>query len=181
MRASLLAAREFYERLVHWDVSCRANGHDPSFRFVPITAMPPDTNVLCFLVVEKENPIVSRTNALNRWLYERFTIDAEHGDEHYSYAQPFFLSHTEIALPAYPVDAMAALLERAGLSRQEYLADGLFLLRATVMSPYHVMAAETGHKQSLLADFVESLAHKVELGLAALQDLSRIPTSRMIP
>ena len=41
-------------------------------------------------------------------------------------------------------------------------------MRATVMSPYHVMAAETGHKQALLAEFLELLAHKVELGLAAL-------------
>jgi glutamate/tyrosine decarboxylase-like PLP-dependent enzyme len=174
VRASLLAARELYERLVHWDVSCRANGHDPSFRFIPITGMPPDMNVLCFLAVEKENPTVSRTNALNRWIYERFTIDAEHGDGNYSYSQPFFLSRTEIAPPAYSVDAMATLLERAGLKQDEYLAEGLFLLRATVMSHYHVMAAETGHKQALLADFIELLANKVELGLAALAVQSRM-------
>ena len=54
------------ERLVHWDVSCRANGHDPVFRFVPITGMPPDMNVVCFVAVEKENPTVKSTNALNR-------------------------------------------------------------------------------------------------------------------
>jgi hypothetical protein len=131
--------------------------------------MPPDMNVLCFLAVEKEDPTVSRTNALNRWVYERFTIDAEHGDGNYSYSQPFFLSRTEIAPPAYSVDAMATLLERAGLKKDEYMADGLFLLRATVVSHYHVMAAETGHKQALLADFVELLANKVELGLGAIQ------------
>ena len=172
IRASLLAARELYERLVHWDVSSRANGDEPAFRFVPITGMPPDMNVLCFAAVEKHNPTVKRTNALNRWLYQRFTIDAEHGDEHYSYSQPFFLSHTEIAPPAYPTEAMAPLLDRAGLDAQGYAAEGLFLLRATVMSHYHVMAAETGHKQALLADFVELLAHKAELGLAAISQLS---------
>jgi hypothetical protein len=152
---------------VHWDVSCRANGHDPAFRFVPITGMPPDTNVLCFVAVEKQNATVRRTNTLNRWIYERFTIDAEHGDEHYSYSQPFFLSRTEISPPAYSVEAMATLLKRAGLQEEEYTTDGLFLLRATVMSHYHVMAAETGHKQALLADFVELLAQKADLGLAA--------------
>ncbi len=168
IRASLLAARELYERLVHWDVCCRANGEYPPFRFVPITGMPPDTNVLCFLAVEKNKPTVSRTNALNRWIYERFTIDAEHGDEHYSYSQPFFLSHTEISHQAYPVRAMASLLERAGLQQEEYVAEGLFLLRATVMSHYHVMAAETGHRQTLLEEFVELLAQKVQLGLVTL-------------
>ncbi|MEO8026112.1 MAG: pyridoxal-dependent decarboxylase [Bryobacteraceae bacterium] len=169
IRASLLAARELYERLVHWDVSCRANGPEPAFRFVPITEMPPDMNVVCFLAVEKNNPTLTRTNALNRWLYERFTIDAEHGDEHYSYSQPFFLSHTEIAPPAYSTEAMATLLARAGLNAADFGAEGLFLLRATVMSHYHVMAAETGHKQALLADFMEVLAQKVDAGIAALE------------
>jgi hypothetical protein len=72
---------------------------------------------------------------------------------------------------------MATLLERAGLKQDQYLAEGLFLLRATVMSHYHVMAAETGHKQALLADFVELLANKVELGLAALAVQSRMNPS----
>ncbi len=168
IRASLLAARELYERLVHWDVGCRANGEEPSFRFVPITGMPPDMNVVCFLAVEKQNPSVKRANELNRWIYDRFTIDAGHGEGHYSYSQPFFLSRTEIFPPAYPADAMAPLLERAGLDAGEYATEGLFLLRATVMSHYHVMAAETGRKQALLADFVELLAQKVDVGLAAL-------------
>ena len=35
------------------------------------------------------------------------------------------------------------------------------------MSHYHVMAAETGHKQALLAEFVELLALKAEQGIAA--------------
>lgn len=168
IRASLLAARELYERLVHWDTGCRANGEDPSFRFVPITGMPPDMNVVCFLAVEKGNPSVKRANELNRWIYERFTIDTAHGEGHYSYSQPFFLSRTEIFPPAYPAGAMIPLLERAGLDPQQYAAEGLFLLRATVMSPYHVIAAETGRKQALLADLVELLAQKVDLGLAAL-------------
>ena len=63
---------------------------------------------------------------------------------------------------------MADLLSRAGLSASQYEAEGLFLLRATVMSHYHVMAAETGHKQELLAEFLEVLAQKVELGMLTL-------------
>jgi hypothetical protein len=155
IRASLLAARELYERLVHFGAACRANGEEPGFRFVPITGMPPDMNVVCFLAVKKGDASIQRANELNRRVYERFTIDPGQG---YSYSQPFFVSRTEIFPPAYPSNAMAPLLERAGLDAAEYEKEGLFLLRATVMSHYHVMAAETGRSQALLADFVELLA-----------------------
>ena len=155
IRASLLAARELYERLVHFEVACRANGEEPGFRFIPITGMPPDMNVVCFLAVKKGDASVKNANELNRRVYERFTIDPHKG---YSYSQAFFVSRTEIFPPAYPSNAMASLLERAGLDAAEYENEGLFLLRATVMSHYHVMAAETGRSQALLADFVELLA-----------------------
>ena len=55
---------------------------------------------------------------------------------------------------------MSELLERAGIDPGEYRRDELFVLRATVMSPYHLPAAETGHRQALLAEFVEKLAAK---------------------
>ncbi|MDE3195211.1 MAG: hypothetical protein KGN84_02630 [Acidobacteriota bacterium] len=168
IRASLLGAREFYERLIHWELSSLVNGEPARARFVPLTSMAPDLNVVCFIAVENEAPDLKRTNALNRWLYRRFTIDAEHGDRHYSYSQPFFLSHTECGEPEYPERSMADLLQRAGLNPKDYVEQGLFVLRATVMSPYHVMAAETGHRQSLLAEFVEALAACAEEGISAI-------------
>lgn len=162
IRASLLGAREFYERLVHWEVSCHVNGQETKARFVPLTAMPPDMNVVCFIAAAKHAPDLAQTNALNRRVYRNFTIDAEHGDQHYSYAQPFFLSRTECRMPEYPAAAMADLFHRAGVTADDYAEQGLFVLRATVMSTYHVMAAETGHSQFLLAEFVEVLASFVE-------------------
>jgi glutamate/tyrosine decarboxylase-like PLP-dependent enzyme len=169
LRASLLTARELYERLVHWDVACRVNGESPNFRFVPLTAMPPDTNIVCFVVVENHPRPLTRTNALNRWIYDCFTIDAEHERAQYSYSQPFFLSHTHFRPSSYPLEPMAELLERAGIPAGEYEREGLFVLRATLMSPYHVLAAETGHKQSLLAEFMEVLSNKVEEGIRRLE------------
>jgi hypothetical protein len=61
---------------------------------------------------------------------------------------------------------VASLLERAEVDPSDYPKHGIFVLRATVMSPYIVLAAETGHKQDLLADFVEALARTAEAALA---------------
>jgi len=47
-------------------------------------------------------------------------------------------------------DPTAALLGRAELDAAEYRQHGLFVLRTAVMSPYHVLASETGGRQSLL-------------------------------
>ncbi len=158
IRASLSAARELYERLVHWDQSCRANHEETAYQFVTLTAPPPDTNMLCFVAKERGNPSLAAMNALNQRIYERFTISQEHGEREYSYSQPFFLSRTWLHLPQYTAHGVADFLERAGIDAETYPAEGIFVIRATVMSPYIVLAAESNHKQQLLAEFVEVLA-----------------------
>ncbi|MBS1827090.1 MAG: hypothetical protein JST93_17360 [Acidobacteria bacterium] len=168
VRASLLTARELYERLIHWDVAAKVNGEECGFRFLPVTAMPPDSNILCFVAAPKERWPLARMNALNRWLYQRFTIDAEHGDAQYSYSQPYFLSHTEFGASSYPARVMRDLLERAQVDAAEYEREGLYVLRATLMSPFHILAAETGHRQSLLASFLELLAKRTAEGMRQL-------------
>jgi hypothetical protein len=168
VRASLLAARELYERLVHWEVAARVNDEDLAYRFVVITEFPPDTNIVCFVAAEKAPAPLERTNRLNRALFERFTIDAEHGASQYSYLQPFFLSRTSFRTPGYSVTAVADLLARLGAEPAEYEEHGLFVLRATLMTPYLTLAAETGHKQELLGEFVEELARRTERVLETL-------------
>ena len=170
MRASLLAAREFYERIVHWESASRANGDAHAWRFVPISALPPDTNIVCFLI--QKNPVaglvqtnLAETNALNRRVYEAFTIP-ESDQRTYSYSQPFFLSRTVFVPSSYSAAAIGPLLERAGIDPAEYRDQDLFVLRVAVMSPYHLLAAETGHRQALLAEFVERLAAKASAALA---------------
>lgn len=157
-RASLLAARELHERLVHWDASCRANHEQPPFFFVPASKSPPDTNIVCFLVVPRQDATLRRANALGEAVYHAFTIEAELGDRDYSYSQPFFISRTRFHPPQYSTHAVADLLRRAGLDPAPYPEEGIFVLRATVMSPYLTLAAETGHRQALLGEFVEHLA-----------------------
>ncbi|HYL38539.1 MAG TPA: pyridoxal-dependent decarboxylase, partial [Bryobacteraceae bacterium] len=166
VRASILAARELYERLVHWEHWAAANRVDPSFEFLPLTPQPPDTNVVCFLVKEKCNPALARMNELNRWIYERFTIESEYSAGEYAYSQPFFLSHTVIKYPSYSPRSVAGPLQRFSIDASEYFERGLFVLRATIMSPYIVLAEETGRKgQPYLAQFVERLAAKAEEGI----------------
>jgi glutamate/tyrosine decarboxylase-like PLP-dependent enzyme len=161
LRASLLGARELYERLVHWDTAARANGQTLPYRFVAITPQPPDTNIVCFFVQERPPASLMRTNALNRRLYESFTLAGRGTARAYSYSQAFFVSRTVFESQSYSSTALAALLDRAELDPAEYRQQGLFVLRATVMSPYHVLAAESGGRQSLLAELIECLHVKI--------------------
>jgi glutamate/tyrosine decarboxylase-like PLP-dependent enzyme len=169
IRASILAARELYERLVHWEHVAKANKLEPAFHFLALTPEPPDTNVVCFLVKERVSTPLARMNDLNRWIYEQFTIESEHSAGEYSYSQPFFLSHTVIQYPGYSPRSVAGPLERFEIDAAEYFKRGLFVLRATVMSPYIVLAEETGgHGRPYLAQFIDRLAAKATEGIARL-------------
>jgi glutamate/tyrosine decarboxylase-like PLP-dependent enzyme len=163
LRASLLAARELYERLLHWDEAARANHQLLPYRIVPLMDKPPDTNIVCFIVQENPPQELARTNALNRWIYQRFTLDPSCAEP---ILRPFFLSRTVLEPSSYSSNGIRALLDRAGFDPAAYRLHGLFVLRATLMSPYHVMAAEAGHHQSLLAEFLDRLHEEVLAGLA---------------
>lgn len=159
LRASLLAAREFYERLIHADTEL-------AYRLVPIAAQPPDTSIVCFFVQPEPACGLAFTNALNRKLYENFTLAGRDADRTYSYSQPFFLSRTTFEQSSYHAAAMADLFARAVIDPADYRMHGLFVLRATLMSPYHVLAAESGHGKSLIEEFFECLHQKTMALLA---------------
>jgi glutamate/tyrosine decarboxylase-like PLP-dependent enzyme len=169
VRASILAARELYERLVHWEHWANANQVDSSFKFVLLTPEPPDTNIVCFLVKEKGSTSLTRMNALNQWIYEHFTIESEHSPGEYSYSQPFFLSHTILRHPGYSQRSVTEVLERLEIDPSDYRERGLFVLRATLMNPYIVLAEETGRRgRPYLAEFIEKLAARAEQGVEAI-------------
>ncbi|HMD48530.1 MAG TPA: pyridoxal-dependent decarboxylase [Bryobacteraceae bacterium] len=175
-RASILAARELYERLVHSEHAAKANRTEVSFEFLPLGSQPPDTNIVCFLVRERGARSLVDMNALNRWIYQQFTIDAESSAGEYSYSHPFFLSHTVIRYPNYPERSVAGPLGRFEIDASEYREHGLFVLRATVMTPYIVLAEESGARRPYLAQFVERLAGSAEAGIAK-QALGRVSAS----
>jgi len=168
MRASVSAARELYEHLTHWEQSSHANQYEPPYRFVSIAAPPPDTNIVCFVIRRKDSRSLAAMNALGEAVYKRLTIDADGDGRDYAYSQPFFISRTRFHLPQYSEHAVAGLLEHAGVDAADYPSQGIFVLRATVMSPYIVLAAETGHKQDLLDEFVVTLARITEETLKTL-------------
>jgi hypothetical protein len=109
-------------------------------------------------------------NALAEMVYGRLTIQADAGGRGYSYLQPFFLSRTRFQLPNYSAAAVVDLLSRAGVDPAEYPREGIFVLRATVMTPYITLAAETGHSQCLLGEFMQVLADTTGEALARLDE-----------
>jgi glutamate/tyrosine decarboxylase-like PLP-dependent enzyme len=166
VRASVLAARELYEYLVRWPECCRANGFDAPYSFVPVTAEPPDTNIVCFITRQKGVRSLAETNELNHAVYRQFTIEEKEDEPEYAYVQPFFLSRTHFKLPAYTQSSVAELLERAGLDGRDYQEHGIFVLRATVMTPYIRMAAELGHSQRYLSQFMQKLKQRVDVAVS---------------
>lgn len=146
VRSSLLSARTMYEWIQRWERICNKEKKSTDYRFISLTPKAPDTNIVTFIITpafsqkyEFDKPI-EKTNALSSYVYERFSIQAELGESIHSYSQPFFLSKTKMDQSSYDVETLRPLFERAGFSydsaRQGYLANGLIVLRASVMSPY---------------------------------------------
>lgn len=174
IRASLLSARELYERLTHFEkayeqmlkgmTEAKRIGYPklPVYQIISITAQPPDTNIVCFVVKERGNHSLGAMNQVTEEVFKNFSINVDDGKQEYSYSQPFFLSSHRFRPPNYSLKAVSDLLERAEVSSREYAEQGIFVLRAAVMTPYITMAAENQRTQSLLSDFVAELADKSE-------------------
>jgi len=64
---------------------------------------------------------------------------------------------------------VAAALQRIEIDPSDYKERSLFVLRATLMNPYIVLAEETGrHGRPYLAQFTEKLAARAEEGVEAI-------------
>jgi hypothetical protein len=136
IREALLAAQWLYECLAHSEHVILAGGQDLSF--VPLTPGPPDTSIVTFTIKHRSATSLGDMNALTQAVHDRFSIQSELGERRYSYAQPFFLSGTHMESSEYPVESLAPFFARCGLGgfAEEYQAEGLVVLRASVMSPY---------------------------------------------
>jgi glutamate/tyrosine decarboxylase-like PLP-dependent enzyme len=167
IRASLLAARELHEWILHWDAIQRKNGKEPGYEFVPLVESDPDTNVVVFVAKRTGSHSLPITNKLTQLIYEQFAIQTELGQRQYSYSQRFFLTKTTCNEPNYPYETLRSFFKRAELetSNAAYASSGLVVLRSVVMSPY-LNAAEDLTHQNLFKEFLE------ELDEAALRALS---------
>jgi glutamate/tyrosine decarboxylase-like PLP-dependent enzyme len=132
------------------------------FTFLPIGE--PETNLVCFVarpmrwqdgaMVPAETPL-GRINRLNEAIYQAASIPTTRIHHRATATQPFFVSRTRFEDEQYSASSLRRLLSRLGVSEQEYARDGLFVLRSTVMNPWHSEACEAG--MDYLYEFVKFL------------------------
>lgn len=110
----------------------------------------PDSNVVCFIAkpmaynikgeLVDEKVSLSELNELNKNLYNKLSIS----DSSTPYRQEFFVSRTTFNESQYDFDSIKKLLEKLNISEDEYKTEGLFVLRSTVMNPWHWNAQLAG-------------------------------------
>jgi len=139
------------------------------FQVVMLTGKAPDTNVVTFVIKPMGDATLEQMNALTEAVYGDFLIDAERGDRKFSYNQDFFMSHTTMNAPGYPLETVTDLLKErcalAGDVGMDYAQHGLFVLRATVMNPY-LLATRDLSTQNVLEDFTARLIASARLHCA---------------
>lgn len=158
MRDSLLAARMLAYYLEH-----HAQWHDRLAQALELPAdhppctfsllYAPDTNVLCFIAfpaarvsgrVVRTDITLEDLNILNQKVYARLSLRHQPGYRGmarvYSYSQPFFVSRTWITASQYRLSSVETILDELGISHADYLEQGLFVLRSTVMNPLLMQA-----------------------------------------
>jgi len=123
--STLKAARDFYALLGSSDFS--------PFRIIRLPA--PDLNIVCFLLHHPELSTLSELNALNEMIYRELSPAAE-------MTAPYMITRTMLTSPAYDgaIRPLLSSFGRHGESYQEAIAEGLTVLRVTVMNPFSVEA-----------------------------------------
>jgi len=110
---------------------------------------PPDSNVICFIarpmkfkdkVLDEVDYDLPKLNELNKKLYAALSIS----DSSTPYNQDFFVSRTTFKHTQYSFDSIFSLLDRLNIEEPEYKKHGLFVLRSTVMNPWHWDAQRAG-------------------------------------
>jgi glutamate/tyrosine decarboxylase-like PLP-dependent enzyme len=160
IKSSLLAAREIYEWLNSWNKFAeKALGKNLLYEFMTFGAIP-DTNVVVFIIKDKNNETIEGINKLTEQVYNYFSIQAELGAKRHSYSQPFFISKTKMEQNYYNFDSFEDFFNNCDLrdAKKDYIEKGLVILRATIMNPY-ITSIRQNTDQNLIKEFVMEL-HK---------------------
>ena len=111
-----------------------------------------DTNLVCFFVLPmiwcdeaKSNTLISKDinlklkemNELNENIYKKFTIINKDNTYIFPHSIKFFLSRTRFTSEQYSYESIKKLLENNYIKKEEYEKEGLFIIRATLMNPWH--------------------------------------------
>lgn len=133
----------------------------------------PDTNLVCFLCLpmleDKDGNLhrdpqfpLADVNAVNKKIYESSTIKSSPRKRKMPYSQEFFLSRTTLKMDQYGPASIAQVLERFGFTIEEYREHGIFVLRSTLMNPWHHDAEQQG--KNYLLDCMINL-HQIARGV----------------
>ena len=162
------------------------------FKFVPLYDNI-DTNVLCFVVVPMkwrdgtqsnsrpkmvaEKWRLSDLNSFNEDIYSHFTLSDNHkSSNHNIHIQSFFLSRTRVEKDQYAYASIEKALRNIGrITQSEYEKNGLFVLRSSIMNPWHYTALTNNPGMDYFMEFIKEL-HKVARTL--LNDTNKHPASK---
>ncbi len=137
----------------------------------------PDTNIVVFVTLpmvnlrgglERVHERLDFINRLNKGIYELLSLSNSGRQPTLPYSQPFFVSRTEFKRDQYNTKSMTPYLEKLGVDPKEYAADGLFVLRSTVMNPFHFAAREVG--EDYLLAFLKQLHVAARRVIGRLRD-----------
>lgn len=118
----------------------------------------PGSNICCY-AFRPVGPTTLRTvNRLNRGLYERLSIQT--GAKKHVFDQQFFASRTTISPRQYSASTVQPFLDKLGVSKDEYLESGIFLLRSVLMNPWYAAAKAKG--RYYLSEYVAALYSEAE-------------------
>ena len=136
IRQTIRNACEFHSLLVQY----------PKHMSTSVVAVPlcsPGSNIVCYAFKPaKSATSLSEINALNRRIYDRFTIGET--SERRGYDQKFFVSRTVLSPRQYGLSAARRFLEELGVTEEAYEQQGVFLLRTVLMNPWYEQAKDRG-------------------------------------
>ena len=187
IKTSLLNARKLAHYIsMHkelFDTIEERLGSDPACRrnFSFELLCEPDTNVVCFLCLPTTDLQangstrdmrfrLAQINELNRRIYLSATIKNAPKNRRTPYAQEFFVSRTTITPDQYSADSIGTILEKFGLTAEDYEQNGIFVLRSTVMNPWHHLAAQQG--KDYLFEFLANLHQNARQIFSQISEVS---------
>ncbi len=145
MRETIRAACELHTLLEQFPTLAGA----PHVLAVPLCA--PGSNIVCYAFRRRGQSTLASLNALNERIYSRFTRVA--GERVYD--QQFFVSRTRLSPGQYSGRTVGGMLDRLGVSPDEFAREGVFLLRSLLMNPCYAHAKARG--RYFVSELVEEL------------------------
>ncbi len=152
IRQTVRNTAELHALLEHWS---ELSGSSP---VRAVTLCPPESNILCYAFRPLAGGDLAGLNRLNGQLYEHFSLRPEQHSQVYTHS--FFVSRTVLSSKHYRPETVRPFLDRLGVTPAEYEAQGIVLLRSTLMNPW--LAQTRLHGRDYLVQLVSELYRQAE-------------------